>query len=155
MSFTIIAATNPEEMAEARALFLEYAAESKLDLCFQNFEAELAGLPGRYAPPNGRLLLARAESDFAGCSAIRKLEEGVCEMKRMFVRPAFRRRGVGKLLALELIQETRRIGYSKMRLDTLSSMRPALDLYESLGFCRIPPYYDNPLPQVVYLELTL
>jgi ribosomal protein S18 acetylase RimI-like enzyme len=153
MSLTIVAATNPAEMAEARALFLEYAAESRIDLCFQNFEAELAGLPGKYAPPSGLLLLARSDSGCAGCAAIRKLEDGICEMKRLFVRPAFRRHGAGKMLALELIDHSRRLGYSKMRLDTLSSMRPALDLYQALGFYRIPPYYANPLPEVIYLEL--
>jgi putative acetyltransferase len=150
---TILAATTPAEVAQARALFIEYAAETKLDLCFQNFETELTQLPGGYAPPNGRLLLAYAKSDVAGCGALRRLEDGVCEMKRLFVRPAFRRQGVGRLLAQELVEEARRIGYAAMRLDTLASMRAALALYASMGFHRIPPYYANPLPEVVYLEV--
>jgi ribosomal protein S18 acetylase RimI-like enzyme len=152
---TISPTTSPADVAQARALFLEYAAETQLDLCFQNFENELAELPGRYAPPSGRLLLARAETGVAGCGALRKLEHGICEMKRLFVRPAFRRQGVGKLLAKELVEEARGIGYQAMRLDTLASMRAALALYESLGFRRISPYYANPLPEVVYLELSM
>jgi ribosomal protein S18 acetylase RimI-like enzyme len=147
--------TTPADVAKARALFLEYAAESKLDLCFQGFEEELAALPGKYAPPGGCLLLAREEDLTAGCGALRELTAGVCEMKRLFVRPAFRKQGVGRLLAERLIEEARRIGYGTMRLDTLASMRAARALYESLGFRRIPAYYANPLAEVVYLELGL
>ncbi len=142
-------------MAHARALFLEYAAESKLDLCFQGFEEELATLPGKYALPSGRLLLASEADITAGCGALRELSEGISEMKRLFVRPAFRKLGVGRLLAERLIEEARRIGYGTMRLDTLASMRAARALYESLGFVRIPAYYANPLVEVVYLELAL
>ena len=145
----------PAEVAQARELFIEYAAESKLDLCFQGFEEELASLPGKYAPPRGSLLLAREGEWIAGCGALRELEEDVCEMKRLFVRPAFRGRGAGKLLAQELVEEARRIGYAAMRLDTLAPMRAALTLYDALGFRRIPAYYANPLPEVVYLELKL
>ncbi len=151
----ILPATTPADIAQARALFLEYAAESKLDLCFQGFEEELATLPGKYAPPSGRLLLARDGERTVACGALRELTEGVCEMKRLFVRPAFRKQGVGRLLAGRLIEEARRIGYRSMRLDTLASMRAARALYESLGFRRIPAYYANPLAEVVYLELAL
>ncbi len=151
----IIPATTSADIAQARTLFLEYAAESKLDLCFQGFEEELATLPGKYAPPAGRLLLARDGEGTAGCGALRELSEGVCEMKRLFVRPAFRKQGVGRLLAERLIEEARQIGYGTMRLDTLGSMRAARALYESLGFRRIPAYYANPLAEVVYLELSL
>jgi ribosomal protein S18 acetylase RimI-like enzyme len=151
----ILSVTTPADVAKARALFLEYAAESKLDLCFQGFEEELAALPGKYAPPGGCLLLAREEDLTAGCGALRELTAGVCEMKRLFVRPAFRKQGVGRLLAERLIEEARRIGYGTMRLDTLASMRAARALYESLGFRRIPAYYANPLAEVVYLELGL
>jgi len=155
MAMTIIPATTPADVAHARALFLDYAAESKLDLCFQGFEEELAALPGKYAPPGGRLLMAREGELTAGCGALRELTEGVSEMKRLFVRPAFRKQGVGRLLAGRLIEEARRIGYETMRLDTLASMRAARALYESLGFRRIPAYYANPLAEVVYLELAL
>ena len=151
----IIPAITPADVAQARELFLEYAAESKLDLCFQGFEEELAALPGKYAPPRGRLLLVREGQVAAGCGALRELSEGVCEMKRLFIQPAFRGNGFGKLLAEELVGEARRIGYRAMRLDTLAPMRAALALYESLGFRRIPAYYANPLPEVVYLELAL
>ncbi len=155
MATTILPAMMPAEVAQARELFIEYAAESKLDLCFQGFAEELAALPGKYAPPRGSLLLAREGEWIAGCGALRELEEDVCEMKRLFVRPAFRGRGVGKLLAQELVEEARRMGYATMRLDTLASMRAALTLYDALGFRRIPAYYANPLPEVVYLELKL
>lgn len=151
----ILHASTPADLAEARALFLEYAAETKLDLCFQGFAEELSSLPGRYAPPRGRLLLARADGAVVGCGALRELSEGVCEMKRLFVRPAFRKNGFGKMLAQELVNEARRIGHATMRLDTLASMRAALALYEGMGFRRIPAYYANPLPDVVYLELKL
>jgi putative acetyltransferase len=155
MGMTIVSFATPADVAEARALFLEYAAESKLDLCFQGFDEELAALPGKYAPPGGRLLLARDGDGTAGCGALRELSVGVCEMKRLFVRPAFRKQGVGRLLAEQLIEEARRIGYMTMRLDTLASMHAARALYESLGFRRIPAYYANPLAEVVYLELVL
>jgi putative acetyltransferase len=155
MAVTILSASTLADIAQARALFLEYAAESKLDLCFQGFEEELATLPGNYAPPGGCLFLAREGDVTAGCGALRELSEGVSEMKRLFVRPAFRKQGVGRLLAERLIEEARRIGYGSMRLDTLASMHAARALYESLGFQRIPAYYVNPLAEVVYLELVL
>jgi putative acetyltransferase len=151
----IIPVTAAADVAQAKALFIEYATEQKLDLCFQNFDEELATLPGAYAPPPGRLLLARHEDQTAGCVALRPLAEGVCEMKRLYVRPAFRGQGCGRTLARAIVTEARQIGYALLRLDTLDSMRPALALYESLGFRRIEAYRHNPLCGAVYLELEL
>lgn len=152
---TLVQAGDADAVAQARELFCEYEAEARLDLCFQNFEEELAGLPGGYAPPEGRLLLALYERQLAGCVALRKFDEGVCEMKRLFVRPAFRGQGIGRALARRVIEEARAAGYSTMRLDTLARMRAAVALYESLGFRRIEAYRPNPLEDVVYLELML
>src|SRR5688572_27511212 len=154
-AMTIVQANDVGAVAQARELFCEYAAESQLDLCFQNFEAELAGLPGAYAPPEGRLLLAFYEGHMAGCVALRKLEDGVCEMKRLYVRPAFRGVGIGRSLARRVIDEAITIGYARMRLDTLARMQAAVALYESLGFRRIEPYRPNPLEDVIYFEQAL
>jgi ribosomal protein S18 acetylase RimI-like enzyme len=154
-SMKIIPVTVAADLAQAKALFLEYASDQKLDLCFQNFDEELATLPGRYAPPQGRLLLAREGEQIAGCVALRPLGEGVCEMKRLYVRPAFRGRGCGRDLAAAIIAEAKQIGYASMRLDTLDSMRAARARYESLGFRRIEAYYHNPVGGVIYLELKL
>jgi ribosomal protein S18 acetylase RimI-like enzyme len=155
MSLKILCAETPADLARIRALFREYQAFLGVDLCFQGFEEELAGLPGRYAPPEGVLLLAMDGKETAGCVALRELEAGVCEMKRLFVRPAYRGQGLGRRLAEEVIAAARRIGYRTMRLDTLEQLHEAIDLYESLGFRRIPPYYANPLPGVIYWELRL
>ena len=152
---TIVEANDAGAVAQARELFCEYAAESQLDLCFQNFEAELAGLPGAYAPPEGRLLLSKGEEQLAGCVALRKFEDDVCEMKRLYVRPAFRGLGIGRALARRVIEEAVRIGYARMRLDTLARMQAAVALYEALGFCRIEAYRPNPLEDVIYFELAL
>ncbi|MDB6067366.1 MAG: GCN5-related N-acetyltransferase [Pedosphaera sp.] len=148
-------ATTQEEIAQARALFEEYAIWLSVDLCFQGFSAELAGLPGYYAPPRGRLLLALLDKEPAGCVALRPLSESACEMKRLFVRPAFRRRGAGRELSERIIAEAKAIGYSTMRLDTLPTIREALRLYETLGFARCAAYYDTPLPETIFLELQL
>lgn len=151
----ILQAETPEQIASARVLFQEYAAGLGIDLCFQGFAVELAGLPGRYAPPGGRLLLAMAGAEAAGCVALRSLTEGVCEMKRLFVRPAFRGQQVGRLLAERVVAEARSIGYRTMRLDTLPQMEAAIRLYEGLGFVRCAPYYDTPLADTVFMELQL
>ena len=148
-------AETADEIHEIRRLFREYEAYLGVDLCFQGFEEELAGLPGKYAPPSGILLLAFAEGEAAGCVALRESGAGVCEMKRLFVRPGSRGTGLGRLLANEVIDAARELGYSLMRLDTLDRLTEAMQLYESLGFRKTEPYYMNPLPGVVYWELDL
>ena len=153
---TIVQASSETQIAEARSLFREYEAWLDLDLCFQGFEEELAGLPGKYAEPNGRLLLAYSDEKLAGCIALRRLEENGCEMKRLFVRDGFRGQQIGVRLIEHLIADAREIGYSKMRLDTFPpKMGKAVSLYESHGFEPIPPYYDNPHSDVLFMELSL
>jgi putative acetyltransferase len=141
---------------EIRALFLEYARSLNFSLCFQSFEQELGELPGPYAPPGGRLILCKVDGATAGCIALKKLEPAVCEMKRLYVRPEFRGHRLGLRLTTHLIDEARAAGYARMRLDTIpESMENAVKLYRSLGFKKIPPYYENPLPQALYMELDL
>jgi len=148
-------AETPKQIEEVRRLLREYEGSLGVSLCFQGFERELAALPGEYAPPAGRLLLALDTGQAVGCVALRKLDEETCEMKRLYLRPGFRGRGAGRGLALAIIDTARKIGYKKMRLDTLPSMREAIELYESLGFKRIEPYYPNPVPGAVFMELKL
>lgn len=148
-------ARSEDELVQARGLFEEYAASLGIDLCFQGFAAELATLPGDYAPPDGRLLLASWDNRLAGCVGLRRLDPRVCEMKRLYVRPAFRTLGLGRLLAQRVIREARDAGYEYMRLDSLPSMRAAITLYRRLGFYEIPPYRDNPVEGAVFLELHL
>ena len=154
-SFTITPAADATDLAEIRGLFTEYARGLGVDLCFQGFAEELATLPGLYAPPRGALLLARKQAVPAGCVAVRPRGEGVCEMKRLYVRPEFRGSGLGRALAERIIETGRRLGYRRMVLDTLAHMRPALRLYDQLGFRPSTPYYHNPLPEVVFLSLAL
>ena len=142
-------------LAEIRTLFEEYAASIGVDLCFQGFAEELAGLPGAYAAPSGRLLLARVLGTPAGCVALRRLTPELCEMKRLYVRPAFRGTGLGRRLAEAVIGAGRSLGYAAMRLDTLATMASARVLYESLGFRPITPYRHNPVPGAEFLELRL
>jgi GNAT superfamily N-acetyltransferase len=151
----IVPAHEEAYLPVVRQLFQEYAAGLGFDLCFQNFAEELAGLPGRYAPPAGRLLLAVAASGPAGCGGLRDLGDGVCEMKRLYVRPAFRGSGVGRALAEALIAGAREAGYRLMRLDTMPSMRSAIALYESLGFRPAEPYTVNPHPGALFLARSL
>jgi putative acetyltransferase len=154
VSVKFIQASSPEEIDQARTLFREYEAWLGLDLCFQNFEKELVDLPGAYAPPTGLLLLAYENDQLAGCVALRKLSDGVCEMKRLFLRPQFHGRGRGRELAERIIEEARRAGYERMRLDTLpEQMGKAIALYRSLGFKEIEPYYDNPVAGAMFMEL--
>jgi len=148
-------AESPEEIEACRGLFREYAAGLAFDLAFQDFERELAELPGAYAPPRGRLLLARADGDAVGCVGVRPLDAGACEMKRLYVAPAGRGRGLGRRLALAAIEAACELGYERMRLDTVPSMTVAHALYESLGFREIRPYRHNPVPGTRYLELEL
>ena len=140
---------------DARALLQEYGASLRLHLCFQDFEKELAGLPGEYAPPTGRLLVAIQEDRLAGCVALRRIDERICEMKRLYVRPADRGTGLGRRLAEAVIAAAREIGYDRMRLDTMPSMTAAIGLYASLGFTDTRPYRFNPVEGVRYMELAL
>jgi len=151
----IVQATSPAQIAIVRELIAEYAASLGFDLGFQDFARELAGLPGDYAAPEGRMLLAVDGPATAGCVALRKLEHGVCEMKRLYVRPAFWGRGIGRALAAAVIAEARRIGYSHMRLDTVPAMTEAITLYRGLGFTPIEPYRHNPIPGTLFMELDL
>ncbi|MBV8504136.1 MAG: GNAT family N-acetyltransferase [Paucibacter sp.] len=144
----------PEELDLVRTLFREYALGTGLDLAFQGFEQELAALPGKYAVPRGRILLAWRAGEALGCVALRPIAGGAggdCEMKRLYVRPQARGLQLGRLLAKRICQEGREAGYSRILLDTLASMTPALTLYRSLGFEDVPAYVYNPLPDVVYL----
>ncbi|CAG1014184.1 amino-acid N-acetyltransferase [Burkholderiaceae bacterium] len=155
----LVTPDTPELLAATREVFREYAQSLDVDLCFQNFEAELATLPGEYAQPSGCLLLAFVDSALAGCGALRGMTDGdyanACEMKRLYVRPAFRRFGLGRVLAEALLDEAQRLGYSDVLLDTLDDMEAARSLYASLGFEEIPPYYYNPIPGAHYLKATL
>lgn len=152
----LVEAQTSEDLAQVRRLFRAYADWLAVDLCFQGFERELAELPGAYAPPAGRLLIAMVGGEVVGCVGLRPLEPGVCEMKRLWVEPGFGGRGIGRALAEKIIAAARQIGYQRMRLDTIPARMPAAQhLYASLGFREIPPYYDNPLDGVVMLELEL
>jgi ribosomal protein S18 acetylase RimI-like enzyme len=149
-------AESPEQVALARELFLEYTEWLGFSLCFQNFDQELAGLPGAYAPPKGRLLLAQRGGETAGCVALRPILEGACEMKRLYVRPAFRGLGLGRALAVKIIEEARSLGYERLLLDTLpDKMTGAIKVYRSLGFNEIGPYYQTPDQGFLFMELKL
>lgn len=152
----IIQAETPAQIEAARELFREYENKLGLNLCFQNFDEELANLPGKYAAPAGRLFLIYADEKLAGGVALRELEDGICEMKRLYIRDEFRGLGIGNFLIENLIAEARRIGYRTMRLDTYPpKMAKAARLYESHGFREIPPYYDNPYDGTLFMEKTL
>lgn len=149
-------ATTAADIETARELIMEYADWLGVDLCFQGFERELAELPGGYAPPDGRLLLARDGQRIAGCIALRRLDADTCEMKRLYVRDDFRGRGLGLDLVNAIIDAAREIGYARMRLDTLPRrMEPAERLYRSVGFRDMAPYYQNPIDGVLFMELDL
>jgi putative acetyltransferase len=156
---TLLCPVTPEHLEATRGIFREYAASLNIDLCFQNFDAELAALPGDYDAPGGHLLLAFVDGALAGCGALRALPDvdyaNACEMKRLYVTPAFRRFGLGRILAQALLDEARRIGYSAMLLDTLDDMEAAREMYASLGFEEVPPYYFNPIPGAHYLKADL
>ena len=155
MTIRIAEARWPDDRADVEALFREYVASLAEDISFQNVDEELGTLPGKYARPTGVVLIARDGAEAAGAVAYRMVEPGVCEMKRLYVRPAFRGSGLGRELANELIEDARAQGYRTMLLDTLASMSSARALYRDLGFVAVAPYYDNPLPGVMYMALEL
>ena len=149
----LVDVADAEDLEQVRQLFTEYARSLPFHLSWQNFDEELATLPGRYAPPSGRLLLSKNGDAFVGCVALRQIGEDTCEMKRLFVQPAMRGKRIGRALAQAIIEEARRIGYKRMRLDT--AFEPALSLYRSLGFKEIPPYQYVPIEGVIFMELEL
>lgn len=152
----LIQATLPEQIEQVRSLFVEYGNSLGFSLCFQSFDEELRSLPGAYSPPSGRLLLAREADDAAGCIALRQREAGICEMKRLYVRPGDRGKGLGKMLVERVIAEARAIGYQRMRLDTVeSAMQEAIALYRRMGFKEIAPYSDIPIESAIWMELLL
>jgi putative acetyltransferase len=155
----LITPESEEDWQEARLILRDYAASLDVDLDFQGFDAELDGLPGAYAPPGGLMLLALVDGAVAGSGAFRPLPDAdypnACEMKRLFVRPAFRRFGLGRILAQQLMDRATEAGYSSMLLDTLDDMEAARGLYESLGFVEVPPFYFNPIPGAHYLKAEL
>ncbi len=151
----IVPAASAQEIDAIRGLFREYAASLPIKLDYQGFAVELASLPGKYASPGGRLLLAIDAGAVVGCAALRPFEGEVCEMKRLYVRPGCQGRGLGRALARRVVDEARAAGYRRMVLDTLASMRGAIGLYESLGFVRRPAYYPTPIADTVFMELAL
>jgi ribosomal protein S18 acetylase RimI-like enzyme len=154
-TFELVPACSANSLRQARELFVEYEQAIGVNLCFQNFQRELADLPGRYAPPEGRLLIALSATGPAGCVALRKIGRGTCEMKRLYVRPAFRGQGLGRKLASAITDEARQMGYTTLRLDTLASMKEANALYRTLGFKNSRAYCYNPCAEAVYLQLKL
>jgi len=154
--FSFAQTESAAQIAQARELFLEYAQSLGFSLCFQNFDKELANLPGDYSPPDGRLLLADYDAQLAGCVALRKLEDRICEMKRLYLRPDFRGKRLGRRLADRIIEEARQIGYQRMRLDTVEpAMKDAVAMYRRIGFREIAPYCTNPMAGALYMELVL
>jgi len=146
----------PEQIEQARELFLEYANSLGFSLCFQNFDKELAGLPGDYAPPGGRLLLAEYDHQLAGCVAFHRFDDTACEMKRLYIRPSFRGLGLGRTLAERILAEAAGIGFERVRLDTVAGvMDDAIALYRRLGFREIEPYRQNPIAGALYMEKEL
>lgn len=152
----IFQAESDAHIAQARELFLEYAQSLGFSLCFQGFDKELADLPGKYALPEGRLLLAECDSRLAGCVALRKLDDDICEMKRLYLRGQFRGKGLGRALAERIIAEARQVGYARMRLDTVEPiMKEAVAMYRRFGFLEIAPYCENPIAGALHMELQL
>lgn len=151
----ILQVTSEPHLSQAKSLFLEYAASLSFNLCFQGFEREVSGLPGLYGPPGGSLLLALRDGGPCGCGAFRPLDEGICEMKRLYLRPDARGMGIGKMLAETLIADATARGYRQMNLDTINTMVEAISLYRSLGFQETDPYTSNPVPGAMFFSLSL
>lgn len=151
----LILAESNQQLKIVRELFVEYATSLGFSLCFQDFDKELAELPGEYAPPDGSLILAMEDNNALGCVALRKLADGICEMKRLYVKPELRGKGFGKQLVKAVIDEAMKIGYTKMRLDTVPAMKEAIALYRSIGFYEIKPYRENPIEGALYMEMDL
>ena len=151
----IIRAESKKQIEQAKILFSEYASSLGFDLSFQDFQDELKNIPGEYSPPSGCLLLAVEDEEVTGCVALRDLGDDVCEMKRLYVRPRFRGKRVGRALAMAIIEKAGKIGYDKMRLDTVPSMKEAIGLYRALGFKEITLYRYNPLHGALFMELRL
>ena len=151
----LVEAKTEQDFSAARELFKEYADSLGIDLAFQDYEEELVRLETIYMPPTGSLLLAKYYGSFVGCVGLRKLGDLTCEMKRLYVKPEVRRKRLGKALCERIIYKAKELGYERMRLDTLPSMTSALAMYKQFGFQEIEPYYDNPIPGTVYLELSL
>jgi putative acetyltransferase len=151
-----VPAESPAQIAQVRELFLEYEQSLGVKLCFQNFEQEVAGLPGHYTPPDGRLLLAEYKEQLAGCVALHQWQGEICEMKRLYLRPSFRGKGLGRMIAEKIVAEARNIGYRRMRLDTIEPiMKDAVEMYRKLGFREIASYRPNPIAGAMYMELEL
>lgn len=154
--YEIIEVNSPELIEKTRLLFKEYEKWLDVSLCFQGFEEELKSLPGKYAPPDGRLYIVKYDNKFSGCIALRKLEDGICEMKRLYLREELRGKGIGRKLVEKIINDAKEIGYEKMRLDTIKEKMPnAVDMYERNGFVKIERYYYNPNPHTLFMELKL
>src|SRR5208283_661954 len=151
----IVHAASQEQIGNVRDLFIEYAHSLNVSLCFENLDKEVNELPGVYAPPHGILLLAADGTRIAGCVALKKVDDRVCEMKRLYVRAEFRGRGIGKKLAMCIVAEAQEIGYERLRLDTLPSMKEAILLYRSLGFEEVPAYRDLPVPGALFMQVKL
>jgi len=154
--YEILPANNAELLTEVQRLFLEYEKWLNVDLCFQGFEEEVNSLPGKYSPPDGRLYIAKDNSSYIGCIALRKIEDGICEMKRLYLTEAARGKGIGYKMIELIIQDAKDIGYKVMRLDTIKEKMPkAVSLYKSFGFKETKPYYHNPNPHTLFMELDL
>lgn len=152
----LIQAKSPEEIEAIKSLFIEYAESLNFSLCFQDFDKEIESLPGKYSLPHGSLILAEIENEFVGCIALKKIEDGICEMKRLYVKPSHRGKQIGKLLVEKIISDAKKIGYKSMRLDTIEGkMGEAISLYKKFGFRKIKSYYKNPEPHTLYMELLL
>jgi ribosomal protein S18 acetylase RimI-like enzyme len=154
--YEIIAVNNDELIAETKLLFREYEKWLNVSLCFQGFEEEVNTLPGKYAPPDGRLYIVKSDDIYCGCIGLRKNEDGICEMKRLYLNEKTRGKGIGNTLVAKIIQDAKSIGYKKMRLDTIKEKMPkAVEIYTKYGFIEIKPYYHNPNPHTLFMELDL